>query len=117
MTVDSLNLLIFFFLLLMFSIFINSNTSLHLLLTAELIWISLYGVVLFVGLVYDNLNILSLTFFFLVFSAIEFGVGAVLILLQNIFLRTLSLNDADENFTKFVNRSRSHLYMNKINWF
>ena len=31
-------------------------------------------------MIYDNLNILSLTFFFLVFSAIEFGIGLILLL-------------------------------------
>lgn len=116
MMVESLNLFFLFFLLILFSTIINTNTSLHLLLTAELLWISLYSIALFVGLVYDNLNILSLTFFFLVLSAIEFGVGLVLLLLQNILTRTTSLNEADLNFTKLSIRFKTKLYANKINW-
>ena len=116
MMVESLNLLFLFFFLIIFSIIINTNTSLHLLLTAELLWITLYSIVMFIGFVYDNLNILSLTFFFLVFSAIEFGIGLVLLLLQNIITRSINLNDYDTNFLKFSNRFKSKLYLNKINW-
>lgn len=116
MMVESLNLFFLFFFLIIFSIIINTNTSLHLLLTAELLWITLYAIVLFIGLVYDNLNVLSLTFFFLVFSAIEFGIGLVLLLLQNIITRSINLNDYDTNFLKFSNRFKTKLYLNKINW-
>jgi NADH:ubiquinone oxidoreductase subunit K len=94
---------------------INTNTALHLLLTAELLWITLYAIVLFIGLVYDNLNILSLTFFFLIFSAIEFGIGLVLLLLQHILLRTLTLNDLETNVFKFVNRFNRQVNINRIN--
>ncbi len=37
MMVESLNMLFLFFFLILFSILINTNTSLHLLLTAELL--------------------------------------------------------------------------------
>lgn len=116
MFLGDLNLLFIFFFLLLFSIIINVNTSLHLLLTAELLWITLYAIALFIGLVFDNLNILSLTFFFLVFSAIEFGLGLVLLLFQNIISRSINLNDQDTNFLKFINRFKNKLYLNKINW-
>jgi hypothetical protein len=76
----------------------------------------LYTIVLLLGLVYDNLNLLSLTFFFLVFSAIEFGIGLVLLLFQNIITRSINLNDYDTNFLKFSNRFKNKLYINKINW-
>jgi len=94
----------------------NTNTALHLLLTAELLWITLYAITLFVGLVYDNMNIISLTFFFLIFSAIEFGIGLVLLLLQHILLRTLNLNDSETNVFKFVNRFNRQINTNRINW-
>ena len=114
--VESLNMLFLFFFLIFFSILINTNTSIHLLLTAELLWITLYTIVLLLGLVYDNLNLLSLTFFFLVFSAIEFGIGLVLLLFQNIITRSINLNDYDTNFLKFSNRFKNKLYLNKVNW-
>jgi NADH:ubiquinone oxidoreductase subunit K len=78
------------------------NTALHLLLTAELIWITLYALVLIVGFTYDSLNLLSLTFFFLIFSAVEFSVGLVLLLLQHLMLRTLNLDVGGNNSFKFT---------------
>jgi len=109
-------MLFFFFILLVFSIVVNTNTALHLLLTAELLWITLYTIAIFVGIVYDNLNVLSLTFFFLVFSAIEFSLGLILLLFQNIVTRSINLNDNDSNYLKFATRFRNKLYLNKINW-
>ena len=111
-----LNTLFLFFFIILGSLLVNTNTALHLLLTAELLWITLYAIVLFVGLVYDNLNILSLTFFFLIFSAIEFGIGLVLLLLQHILLRTLNLNDSETNLFKFVNRFNRQVNINRIDW-
>jgi len=116
MMVESLNLFFLFFLLIFCSIFLNSTSSLHLLLTAEILWITLYSIASLVGMLYDNLNILSLTFFFLVLSAVEFGIGLVILLLQNVFYRSLSLTDNDANFSKFASRFKSKLFLNKINW-
>lgn len=114
--VESLNLLFLFFFLILASVFFNSNTSLHLLLTAEILWITLYAISLLSGFLFDNLNVLSLTFFFLVLSAVEFGIGLVLLLLQNLLTRTLSLSENDTNFFKFSNKFTSRLFLNKINW-
>jgi len=114
MTVESLNLFFLFFFMLLFSVVINTNTGLHLLLTAELLWITLYVIVFFIGTISNNLNMLSLTFFFLVFSAIEFGIGLILLLLQNIITRSINLNENDINFIKFSNKFKNKLYLNKI---
>lgn len=115
MLFGDLNLLILFFLFLLFSIFINNNTALHLLLTAELLWITLYCIAIFIGFVFDNLNILSLTFFFLIFSAIEFGIGLILLLLQNLIFRSIYLFDFDNNYIKFLSRFKKKLYLHKYN--
>jgi NADH:ubiquinone oxidoreductase subunit K len=111
-----LNLLLIFFLIGMGGLLVNTNTALHLLLTAELLWITLYSIVLFVGLVYDNINLLSLTFFFLIFSAIEFGVGLVILLLQHILLRTLGLHTSDINILKYTNRYNRSINLNRLNF-
>ena len=63
---------------------------------------------------YDNLNLLSLTFFFLIFSAIEFGVGLVLLLLQHLLTRSLSLYENENNIFKFVNRFNRSININKL---
>jgi len=106
-----INLYIVFFILIMVSITLNVSSALHLLLTAEILWITLYVLVLSIGIIYDNVNLLSLTFFFLVLSAVEFGVGLVLLLVQNVFTRSLNLSDNTKNdfkySTRFLNKMKS----------
>lgn len=108
MFIGDINLYFILFFLLILSIANNVSNALHLLLTAELLWITLYIIVLSVGFLYDNINLLSLTFFFLVLSAVEFGIGLVIMLLQNIFFRSLQLHDNSKNWIKhnlrFINR-------------
>jgi len=109
MTFGDINFIILLLFLLFASITINVNTSLHLLLTAEFLWITLYVLTLISGLVFDNLNLLSLTFFFLILSAVEFGLGLVIILVQNVLLRSINLNDWTQNSFKFVTKFQQKL--------
>ena len=110
MSIGELNIIFLFFFFFLASIVINVNTALHLLLTAELLWITLYSASLVLGLIFDNLNILSLTFFFLILSAVEFGLGLILMLVQNILFRSLSLVDNSQNSFKLSTR-----FLNKTN--
>ncbi len=114
--VESLNLFIFFFFLFFFSILLNTNTSLHLLLTAEILWITLYSITLYICILYDYFNVIALKFFFLVFSAIEFGLGLIILLIQNIINRTINLGDNDIKNIKFLNRFKTKININKIKW-
>jgi len=110
------NTFIIFFFMLLTTLILHTNTALHLLLTAELLWITLYGLALFVGLAFDNLNILSLTFFFLIFSAVEFAVGLVLLLLQHLLTRSISLETTDSNVFKNMSRTNVNLKINLLRW-
>jgi hypothetical protein len=67
-------------------------------------------------MIYDNLNLLALTFFFLVFSAIELGIGLILLLLQNLITRSISLSNNSFNVKKFKHRIMNKLYINKLKW-
>ena len=104
MTLGDFNFIFLIFFIMFTSIALNVNTALHLLLTAEILWITLYVIALFIGLAYDNLNILSLTFFFLILSAVEFGLGLIIMLVQNIITRSINLNDINVNPLKFASR-------------
>lgn len=75
----------------------------------------MYLITVMVGLVFDNLNILSLSFFVLVFSAVEFGIGLVILVMQFLFTRTLNLNENENNFLKFTDRIFKKNYLNRIN--
>lgn len=68
-----------------------------------------------IGFIYDNLNIVSLTFFFLILSAVEFGLGLVIILVQNIVLRSINLNDTTANNFKFLTRLQQQLNLHSPN--
>ena len=109
MTFGDINFIILLFFILFSSITINVSTSLHLLLTAEFLWITLYVLTLISGLIFDNLNLLSLTFFFLILSAVEFGLGLVIILVQNVLLRSINLNDWTQNSFKFLTKFQQKL--------
>ena len=111
-----LNLLFILFFVLSSTLITHTNTSLHLLLTAELIWITLYALTLIVGLSYDNLNLVSLTFFFLIFSAVEFAVGLVIMLIQHLLTRTINLNAGGNLSSKHVNGSTTPPILNKLVW-
>jgi len=65
-----------------------------------------------IGLIADNPNLLTLTFFFLILSAVEFGVGLVLMLLQTIFQRSIYLTDMEANPIKFTMRILNKLNLN-----
>jgi hypothetical protein len=114
MIFGDLNFIIILFFFILISLVINLNTALHLLLTAEFLWITLYVFSLFLGIVYDNLNILSLTFFFLVLSAVEFGLGLVIMLVQNIVMRSINLGDSNKNSFKWSLRFKNKLKINAV---
>jgi len=108
------NFLIIVFTVILMSIVVNINTSLHLVLTAEFLWITLYSIVLLMGFLSNNVNLVSLTFFFLILSAAEFSIGLVLILIQFIFTRSITLNNTPHNSMKFVSRFTTRLNINNF---
>lgn len=114
MIFGDLNLVFLLFFLFFLTIILNVNTALHLLLTAELMWISLYIIVLLIGFIFDNVNMLSLTFFFLIFSAAEFALGLVIILVQHVMLRSIYINTLSKNTHKFSLRFKKKLPVKSI---
>ena len=114
MILGDLNILIIIFFILFFSFFININTSLHLILTAELIWITLYFIVVFNGFLIDDLNLISLSLFFLILSAVEFGFGLIIILYQHIYFKSIQNNIQIDNFLKFILKFKIKIFKNKL---
>lgn len=116
MLIGDLNL--FFILIIIFalSFIFNNTSSLSLLLTAELIWIFLYSIALIVGFYVDNINILSLTFFFLIFSAVEFSLGLIILFFQYILLRSINsdINQQQNNNFNFFKFNK--LFINNFKW-
>ncbi len=66
-------LFIFYFL------FFKNTTYLHILLGFEFGWIVLYSLSVMISVQYDLISLLALTFFVLIFSAIELSSGFILL--------------------------------------
>ena len=113
--IGDLNIVLVLFLILFSTLLVHVNTSLHLLLTAELLWVTIYITAVLAGLLYDNLNILSISFFVLVFSAVEFGLGLIILIMQHLFTRTLNLNENEQNVFKHTDRIYKKNYSNRVN--
>jgi len=116
MLLGDFNILLLLFLTLFFTLIVNTSTALHLLLIAELLWITLYAITLLLGLISNDLNLLSLTFFFLALSASELGAGLMLLSLQNFIYRTLTLTSQNDYANKYNERNMLHFYVNKTKW-
>lgn len=104
MLLGEINLLFLIVFILVLSFISNVGTALHLLLTAEFIWVSLYAIALLVGWLYNCLNIITLTFFFLILSAIEFGLGLIIVLFKHVFTRSITFYSYPLNSSKFLLR-------------
>lgn len=113
MMIGEINLVIVAFFLLFIGLLINVNSFVHLLLLAELIWITLYGLALLGGFLMNDLGLVSLTFFFLIFSAIELGIGLELVSIQNVVTRSLNTTSAISP-QRSTMRLSPRLYINRF---
>lgn len=90
MNISEINLLNFFIIILLMYFVLGFENTFKSIITSEFIWISLFINYLIYAIIYDNITILSLTLFFLIFSAIEISICLVLIVFQKKFFKTLS---------------------------
>jgi len=97
-----LNFVFCFFWLTLLAFLANSNNVLLILLYAELTWIILYVCSCYLGSLNDDLNLISLTFFFLALAGLEFCVGFLIIILLRNFkkIAEFDINGSLQNFTK-----------------
>ena len=84
-------IILFFFLILSF--FFNTKNTFFLLIISELFWITLYVLVVIVAIFSNNVCVLSLSLFFLIFSAVEISTGISILMLHQSSFNNLSLNN------------------------
>ncbi len=106
MSILFLSILLFFF--------INFTNSLQSLVVSEFLWITLYVWSLFMAYLTDDMNLLSLTLFFLVFSAIEISVGLIVILIQKTVFRSLNFTYNSNKHTFNLHKTIRSFYSNKF---
>lgn len=105
-------LVIIWFLFVMFVCgFENSFKS---IIVSEFLWISLFCIYLLLSLIYDDINFLTMTLFFLIFSAIEISICLILIIIQKKLFKTLNLSFSTNNwvFTKKFNFTNNKKFKN-----
>ena len=76
---------IIYYILLFYLIYIITNytyTYLQLLTNFEIIWIIFYILCILISFLYDNIMLIGIIFFLLIFSAIDLSIGFILVTLQ-----------------------------------
>jgi len=90
MNLSEFNILLTIFWLLIFTFIFGFENTFKSLIISEFLWITLFCFYLISALIYDDFNLLALTLFFLIFSAIEISVCLVIIILQKKLFKTLN---------------------------
>jgi len=89
MNINEFNLFLsIIWILIIYFVFGFENTFKSLVFS-EFLWITLFLFYLINALIYDDINILSFTLFFLILSAIEISIGLTIIILQKKLFKTL----------------------------
>lgn len=104
-------ILIFWFSFFIF--FFNNSNFFTLLLISEFIWIILYVLAITNGLLFDELNFFSFTFFFLGLAGIEFSFCLLLLLLFKSVNFSLNLKKNEKFFLNNIYSSANYLNLNK----
>lgn len=101
---------IIYYVLLFYLIYITINhtyTYLQLLTNFEFIWIIFYILCILISFLYDNIMLIGIIFFLLIFSAIELSIGFILITIQfylyNNILFKHSINNSIYKIKKYYN--------------
>lgn len=111
MNLNELNVINLLIWLILIYLITGFETNFKTLIISELIWISIFCLVVCYSLIYDDLSILSFSLFFLIFSAIEISICLILILFQKKILKSQN-TETSVNFTKstFVRFLKSTKY-------
>ena len=111
------NLFLFLYAILFIYLLNSKHNSFQLLLNAEMLWITLYILALQFSFLINDLNILSFLFFFLVFSAIEFSLGYLFILITSAIFN--NSNFKSNKFNNFLLNCEYNKFIDffKLYWF
>ena len=106
MSLTTLNFYFFLFFFLFFYFLVNFNNNIQSLIFSEFIWITLYSTSLIISFVFNDINLMSLTIFFLIFSASEISIGLTIFYLQNFFINNNTYLYNNNNFNKNLNLNK-----------
>jgi hypothetical protein len=99
-----LNFINILFWILLFFFLLNSYNIVQLLFLSEIVWILLYTLTTILSSFTDDLILLTLSFFILGLSGLEFSFGIILVIVYNFFKKTTNITD-----------KKKKLFDNKLN--
>lgn len=103
--------MLFWFVLVMF--LLNSNDLTTIILYSEIIWVILYTYTAVVGIINDDLVLISTTFFFLALAGLEFCIGFIITIFFRNFKKSFNLDLLNNtNNTK----QNKNLYTTRYIW-
>lgn len=101
--------LIFFYIIFLF--YSNPSNLFSMLILSEIFWIVLYILTILGALFFNNIQLLSLALFFLMFSAVEISIGLSLLILlkeNNNFFKTSINFFSNFNIMSFNSNIKSY---------
>ena len=104
------------FWLVFFIFFLNSNNFISLLLYSEIVWILLYIITLLYGNINDDINLYSISFFFLALAGLEFSFGLLIIILFKTVKYNFDFSLNDNQVNQFFKKNTKKLRINKYVW-
>jgi hypothetical protein len=104
------------FWILFFFFFLNANNLLSLMLYSEIIWVILYIISIYLGILNDDINLLSTSFFLLALAGLEFSFGLLIVILfkNNKINYDFNLTNTDSN--QFFKKNLKNLYIKRYIW-
>jgi hypothetical protein len=101
------------FWILLFFFLINANNLLNLLLYSEIVWVLLYIFSIFLGILNDDINLLSTSFFLLALAGLEFSFGLLIIVLFKNNKVDYDFNLLNNNNNQFFKKNLKNLYIKR----
>ena len=105
---------IFWILFLFF--FLNTNNLLNLILYSEIIWVLLYIISIYLGILNDDINLLSTSFLLLALAGLEFSFGLLIIILFKNNKINYDFNLNVDTVNQFFKKNIKTFYIKRYIW-
>lgn len=72
-----------------------------MILLSELVWLVLYLISIYFGIIFNDILLISISFFILGFSGVEFSIGIIISILYKNFNENINLEENDKSNNQF----------------
>lgn len=110
MILNELNFVMFVFFILMYMFITKFDNNFKSLILSEFFWITLYIIALLMAFLLDDVMLMSLIFFFLIFSAVDLSIGLLLIIIQKKLFKNINITHNSNYKTNFITRKNKFIF-------